>query len=111
MLTLGGVSSPWQVLHRAGLPLAGGRSGPVPSLVALAQAAREVLADPPGAGRERDAFCAFLLAWQQQWPSAFAVAFGGDADPIAAWAATRSSDLDRYLKLRRIAIENLTEVL
>ncbi len=87
------------------------RTGAAPSLPALAQAVREVLAESPSAGRDRDALCAFLLAWQQQWPNAFAVAFGSDADAIATWAATSSSDVDRYLKLRRIAIENLTEVL
>jgi sugar/nucleoside kinase (ribokinase family) len=70
----------------------------------------EVIASPLRP-REREALAAFLAGWAKEWPRAFAGAFGNRVERVAAWVTSSVGDEDRYLKLRRIAIENLTEVL
>jgi hypothetical protein len=63
------------------------------------------------APREAEALGAFLLAWRQAWPSSFAATFGAAGASIEAWARRQLTDDDRYLKLRRIAISNLSTLL
>jgi hypothetical protein len=110
MLTLGSVSAAWQILHRAGVPLAGERFGPAPRADEIGAALREVLSTPP-AGREGEALAAFVAGWQAEFPTSFAAALAGDADRVLEWARTKSGDRGRYLKLRRIAIAHLSHVL
>ena len=106
------MESAWQILIRGGVPLAGEREGPLVSAVALGEAVRAVLASPtPPAGREREALAAFLLAWQKEWPTTFASIFGDEAGDLVAWARSSIPDPNRYLKLRRIAVANLAELL
>ncbi len=61
--------------------------------------------------REAEALGAFLLAWRQAWPSSFAATFAASAASVEAWARRQLGDDDRYLKLRRIAIANLSTLL
>ncbi|HVK83118.1 MAG TPA: hypothetical protein VM513_03375 [Kofleriaceae bacterium] len=101
---------PWQILRDGGLPLALPRSGARPSARELADAARAAIASGPSA-RDADALAAFLLAWEHHWPSSFHAALDRDAVTIAQWARAHTGDENRYLKLRRIALENLSTVL
>lgn len=111
-LELGSMASAWQILIRGGVPLAAEREGPPVSAAALGEAVRAVLASPtPPAGREQEALAAFLLAWRKEWPTTFASVFGDDAEDLAAWARFSIPDPNRYLKLRRIAVANLAEIL
>ena len=105
-------TDPWAVLGRGGLPLAGRPPGPSPSAEELAAAVRAVHGAPPDpASREADALHAFLLAWRHHWPQSFARSFGADAPALARWTAESGSDVNRLLKLRRIAIEKLATIL
>ncbi|MEP6865490.1 MAG: hypothetical protein ABJE66_33025 [Deltaproteobacteria bacterium] len=62
-------------------------------------------------GREAEALVAWLFAWHQHWPSSFAEEFGDACDDTLACASRAAVDDNRYLKLRRIAIENLSTIL
>jgi len=61
--------------------------------------------------REREALAAWLFAWHHGWPSSFARSFGDEAASVEGWAARQFTDDNRYLKLRRIAMANLSSVL
>jgi hypothetical protein len=100
----------WQILRDGGLPLAMQASGQRRSETELAAAVREAIASEP-AGRDAEALAAYVLAWHQHWPRAFAAALGADAGATVAWANEHAIDANRYLKLRRIALENLALVL
>lgn len=100
----------WQILRDAGLPIAAKKSGRIPTRAAIADAVNAIVEERPG-GREGEALCAFLLAWRHEWPRAFAEAFGERAEALADWARSGLSDANRYLKLRRLAIANLADVL
>lgn len=107
MLILIAMTPAWQILHRAGVPLAGSRDGEPPTAEEIGQAVREVLAEPPS-GREAEALAAFLFAWRHHFPTSFAALVGDEA---LSWARAQLPDDNRYLKLRRIAIANLSNVL
>lgn len=102
--------SPWQILRDGGLPLAIEPSGASPAPDELAAATRAAVAEDP-TGRQGEALAAFVFAWQHHWPRVFQAVFGGDGAGLLAWAGNQFSDDGRYLKLRRIAIENLSHVL
>lgn len=101
----------WQILHRAGLPLAGERVGSVPPVDELARCVLELVMSGDGSAREREALAAFVLAWADEWPHTFARSFREQASELATWAEQMASDANRRIKLRRIAIENLSSVL
>ena len=101
---------PWQVLRDGGLPLALPRTDVKPTARQLAEATLDAIAVQPR-GRDADALTAFVLAWAHHWPTSFAAEFGPNAGTVSAWAAAQPTDADRYLKLRRIALENLASVL
>lgn len=73
-------------------------------------AAVAVVASRP-TGRDAEALAAWLFAWHDHWPAAFASTFGGEARAIVEWASAAISDGGRYIKLRRIALENLAQIL
>ena len=52
-----------------------------------------------------------MFAWHQHWPDSFASELGDDAEAVVAWATLNAIDENRYLKLRRIALENLARIL
>jgi len=54
---------------------------------------------------------AWLRAWQQHWGTSFQKTFGEEGREIVDGLRARLGDENRYLKLRRIAIENLAGVL
>lgn len=100
---------PWQILRDGGLPLSLPRTGRAPTVQELGEATRAAIATSPR-GRDADALAAFVLAWAQHWPTSFRAAHGDDAPAVVAWASAHTSDENRYLKLRRIALENLASV-
>jgi hypothetical protein len=100
----------WQTLRGGGLPLAPDGTEAIPSVAELGRSALEAVASRP-TGRRADALRAFLRAWETQWPSAFANTFAADASRISVWSSDGIDDVDRYLKLRRIAIERLSRIL
>lgn len=100
----------WQILRDGGLPLAMRRSDRRSSPGELAAAAQIAIASDPS-GREAEALAAFVLAWHQHWPTSFTTAHGAHASEVIAWARDNTHDANRYLKLRRIALENLATVL
>lgn len=110
MVTLRLMVDAWQILRDGGLPLAMGRSERRRAAGELAQAAHAAIASEPS-GREAEALAAFVLAWQQHWPTSFNSAHGARAAGVLAWARDHTLDENRYLKLRRIALENLATVL
>lgn len=80
-----------------------------PSEAQLAAAVEAAVAERPG-GRDAEALAALIVAWRHHWPAGFARVFA-EAGTLAAWATAQLPDDNRYLKLRRIAIENLAHVL
>jgi hypothetical protein len=104
------MGDPWQILRDGGLPLATQSSGSRRSANELACAAREAITSNPN-GRDAEALAAFLLAWHQHWATSFTAEYLADADVVLAWARDHATDDNRYLKLRRIALENLANVL
>jgi len=102
--------SPWQILRDGGLPLAIAGTGAAITVHELAGATRAAVAENP-TGRESEALAAFVFAWRHHWPGSFHGAFGDEEPELLAWAGRQFSDDGRYLKLRRIAIENLAHVL
>jgi hypothetical protein len=104
------VRSPWQILRDGGLPLAIERTGTAPTAVELAVATQAAIAERP-TGRDSEALAAFMFAWHHHWPRVFQDVFGDTAPALLTWAGQQFSDDNRYLKLRRIAIENLAHVL
>ena len=85
-------------------------SGPAPSDDEIAAVARQAIASAP-VGRDADALAAWLLAWQGHWPSSFRRCFATDEASAIAWARSHAGPPDRYIKLRRIALENLASLL
>lgn len=104
------MDSAWQILRDGGLPVATPRTGIRRSAADLAAATRAAIAEQPS-GRAADALAAFVLAWRGHWPASFAAVLAGDADTVIDWARRQITDEGRYLKLRRIALENLADVL
>ena len=100
----------WQTLRAGGVPLATEAAAALPSQVDLAESARAAIATSPS-GRDAEALAAWLFAWAHHWPSSFAASFAADHDEVLAWASRAAIDDNRYLKLRRIAIENLATIL
>ncbi len=100
----------WQILRDGGLPLAIERSGVTRTPGELAIAMRAAIAEAPQ-GRDAEALAAYVFAWHQHWPASFESELGSDTDAVVGWAARNAIDENRYLKLRRIALENLAEVL
>lgn len=84
-------------------------SGAAPTVEELARATLAAVAGAPPA-REAEALAAWVFAWHHHWPDGFRRAFD-DGSALLAWATANTADTNRYLKLRRIAIENLAQVL
>jgi hypothetical protein len=102
--------SPWQILRDGGLPLAIEGTGGSTTVAELASATRAAVSERP-AGRDSEALAAFVFAWHHHWPRVFQGAFGEAGAGLLTWAGAQFSDEGRYVKLRRIAIENLAHVL
>jgi len=60
---------------------------------------------------ERDPLLAWLSAWKHHWPQRFRETLGEVGEQCLARLREAPVDPNRYLKQRRIAIENLSQVL
>lgn len=100
----------WQILRDGGLPLAIASSGVTRTQTELAVATRAAIAEGP-TGRDAEALAAYVFAWHQHWPGSFASELGDHAGAVVEWATRNAIDDNRYLKLRRIALENLSRIL
>ncbi len=104
------MSDAWKLLLDVGLP--DGAIRPVPrgpfDAARIREAVREVAAEP---GVDVAPLLAWLRAWQHHWGSHFRRTFGAEGAEIVEGLRARLDDPNRYLKLRRIAIENLAGML
>lgn len=108
------VGDAWERLERAGVPYGHREPSPVEmdDVAAVAAAVHEVLAAPERlAPRQRVSLLAWLRAWASSFPTSFHEAFGARAGEVLARAGDGVDDVDRYLKLRRIAREKLLRAL
>jgi hypothetical protein len=102
------VNDPWQILRAGGVPLALPSTRTRVRADELATATRAAIATRP-TGRDAEALAAWIFAWQQHWPRSFAAHLDCDAAAVTEWAAQYTVDANRYVKLRRIALENLAQ--
>jgi hypothetical protein len=109
------MSAPWEVLCRWGVPAGAVRplpDGAFPG-AQIANAVAEL-----GAGgfasldeTQRECLLAWLQAFGHHWPHRYAVVLGGQGPEAVARLRASPFDPDRYLKLRRIAVQNLAATL
>lgn len=101
----------WQVLIEAGVPAGATRRRPAPPLrwERVRDALAEVLAAPETLDAPaHEALVAWLNALRDHWPSRFRSLV--DDEPVARLENLTARDQDRFLKLRRIAIDHLSRV-
>lgn len=111
------MNDPWQVLQDAGMPI--GAARPKPSAPLDGEEIREALRSIVDSTIEIEpGRLEPLLAWLRggfhHWPHRFAEVLGPDGARVRDLLWDRFGhviDQNRYLKLRRIAIENLSGVL
>lgn len=104
------MDDPWKVLEGAGLPE--GAVRPAPEVLDGAQVRAAVhaltttlaLAEPA----HREPLLAWLKAFRHHWPRRFEEILGADGRDLIAQLESDTLDAGRYLKLRRIAIANLS---
>ena len=100
----------WNVLCACGLPDGAIRPASSSPNDAVLRALAEV-ATHLGAlsRRDREVLFAWLCAFRQHWPTAFRTVLGATGEHVLGALESESTlfDSNRYLKLRRIAIENL----
>ncbi len=101
----------WEVLRTAGVP--DGAVRPVTDRPldddAVVKALEELAADSRRVTpHERECLGAWLSAFRHHWPDRYASLLGSLGDDLLARCTDGGLDRNRYLKLRRIAIENLT---
>jgi hypothetical protein len=111
--TIRDVTSAWKVLVEAGVP--DGAVRPSPGRLdgrrvgeAIRDLSRSLEAVEP---RQVELLVAWLRGWRHHWPESFAASPGAEGESLIARLEARALDPDRYLELRRIAIENLSRVL
>lgn len=99
------------ILRSAGVPIGAARPAPhaMPDAAALLQAVRTVVAELTP--EELAPYVAWLDAWHHHWPSSFRRVFGRRGEQLVERLRRETPDANRHLKLRRIAIENLSGVL
>ncbi len=104
----------WAILERAGVPCGVLRAEKpdVTDRAGVAAATRTAVEQADRLGeRERVSLLAWLAAWASSFPTSFRETFGADGPALLAKAAEGVEDTGRYLKLRRIAREQLLRVL
>jgi hypothetical protein len=102
------VQDAWKVLVEAGVPLGPVRAprSKLGSPAALQAAVAEAMASAdPG---EIEALTAWLSVFRQHYPTRFHEMLGPAADESTDRLRLEIRDPARYLKLRRIALENLS---
>lgn len=102
----------WETLALAGLPIGAVRAPGVRVCAEDLRAALIEIARAPDAlePARRDALAAWLAALEHHWPSRFQQVAGDVGRPLREALGRTPSDPNRFLKLRRIAIENLASL-
>ena len=101
----------WKTLAAAGLP--DGPPRPRPERLDFT-AVRGALAGVDTGlldGVQRVTLLAWLEGWRQHWPSSFQRELGATGERLRRALMECAFDANRYLKLRRIAVENLSDAL
>lgn len=100
----------WKQLIDLGVP--DGAIRPVTAGRADSESTRELIAMAvarPLSPREREVLFAWLRGWKHHWPRSFSQCLGDVGESALASLEAAGIDAGRYLKLRRIAIENLAQ--
>jgi hypothetical protein len=100
----------WDVLTEAGVPDGAARIPPSARLDAAAVAnALATVADDaaPLEAHEQECLGAWLAAFRHHWPDRFSAVLGPLGERVLERCTAGDLDPNRYLKLRRIATENL----
>jgi hypothetical protein len=101
----------WSIVSSAGLPDDAIR--PPPRVLPPASSLRDALktlARVRLSTREQELVLSWLSGWEHHWPQRFATMVGSDGTRLLARLRTSDLDPNRCLKLRRIAIENLSRI-
>jgi hypothetical protein len=105
------VEEAWNKLVAAGLPDGPPRPRPARLDFAAVRCALGDLDEGLLDDVQRVTLLAWLQGWQNHWPSSFQRELGIAGDRLRRALTNRAFDANRYLKLRRIAIENLSAAL
>jgi hypothetical protein len=107
------VTAPWKVLIEAGVPDGAARRAPTRlDRGDVSQAIHDLAAGPEAIEpRQVEPLLAWLRGWRRHWPASFASVLGPEGERLIASLEARAPDATRYLKLRRIAVENLARIL
>jgi hypothetical protein len=99
------------ILARAGAPV--GPPRPAPACLPESDALRRAVFGIAGrlTAEELTPYAAWLSAFHHHWPTRFHALFGARGQELRAQLCSAVIDQNRYLKLRRIAVENLAGVL
>jgi hypothetical protein len=104
------MAADWNALAEAGLPLQAAdrrRPGSIDWARVRSQVGFAVI-DAQADAWLREPLLAWLRGFRQHWPDAFGVRLGETGESAIARLEACQVDWNRYLKLRRIAIENLS---
>lgn len=102
------MTDPWKALVDAGAPDGAARPRRSGALDEPRLAAALAAIDPGVLGLvDREIMLAFLAAFSQHWPARFAKVAGERGQAILEQLGAGPVDANRFLKLRRIALENL----
>ena len=104
------VDDVWKQLVDLGVP--DGTVRPATAVRADSGRTRELIATAvarPLSPREREVLFAWLRGWKHHWPRSFAQCLGEVGESALTALEAAGIDAGRYLKLRRIAIENLAQ--
>jgi hypothetical protein len=107
------VAASWKVLVEAGVPDGAVRLAPARlDRHEVGRAIQDLAAAPEAIEpRQVEPLLAWLRGWRRHWPGSFASVLGPEGERLIACLEARTPDTTRYLKLRRIAVENLSRVL
>jgi hypothetical protein len=105
------VNDAWRTLEQAGVPRGAIRPPPDAFHPSSVRAALAALAASGVCAGDREPLLAWLRGWRHHWTSSFEATAGAEGHELIRRLEAEPYDVNRYLKLRRIAIENLSHVL
>ncbi len=110
---IGALSDAWNLLVKWGLPDGPARPAPRGSFdpATVREAVLVVGCSARLATPKVAPLLAWLRAWRHHWAACFIETFGAAGDELIGELRARLDDQNRYLKLRRIAIQNLAGIL